>query len=330
MRWSVCLLTLGVAGSGAGTAFAEPIDKDFHKEFAVSEGAVLHLEHGDGHVTLSPWDKDVIDVTVRYRASVTKVGMGSVPSFTVDAHETGKTVSVVGKERGGTTLGIMHWNVKEYTYRIQAPPYVVLELKGEDGDVAITGWKADITCGLDDGILRIDGAASKQLRIRMEDGDAILRDVAGELAVECDDGTVEVSDSDLAGARIDTEDGDVRIADSRGDFTVEVDDGDVRMERVHAGTARVRTEDGDVDLQLLSADGIEVIVADGNVRIGLDGGISAGFTLRTDEGTITVDLPGIGALAKTDNEVTGEWHGNTGTITVSTEDGDVLLEEAAR
>lgn len=330
MRWFVCLVSLGLAGSAAGAALAGPLDKDFHKEFAASKGSILHLEHGDGNVTVSPWDKDVIDVTIRYRAEVKKVGMGTEPSFNVDVHETGKTISIVGKEKGGATLGIMYMNVKEYTYRIQAPPYVVLEMKGEDGDVEIAGWKADLSCNLDDGTLRIDGASAERIRIRAEDGDIYLHDLSGELTVECDDGTVDISDSDLAGVRIDTEDGDVRVADSRGDFIIEVDDGDVRMESVRTGTSRVRTEDGDVDLRLLEAKSLEVIVEDGDVRVGLAQEVSAAFTLRTEDGTITVDLPGTGTLAKTDNAVTGEWHGKDGTITVSTEDGDVILEETGR
>ena len=56
---------------------------------------------------------------------------------------------------------------------------------------------------------------------------------------------------------------------------------------------------------------------------GLAPEVSAAFTLRTEDGTITVDLPGTGTLAKTDNAVTGEWHGKDGTITVSTEDHSV-------
>jgi DUF4097 and DUF4098 domain-containing protein YvlB len=328
MRWIACLMVLGVAVPAARTVTAAPIDRDFDKEFTVSPGAILHLEQGDGTVTITPWDKDVVAVSVRYRASVTRVGMGSDLGFDVEFQQTGKTITIVDKEGGGTTIGFMYRKVQEHSYRIQAPSYVVLELKGEDGDVTITDWKGDITSHLDDGALHIDGARAGRIGVTSEDGDVVLSGLTGELTVKCDDGSVEVSDSELERARIDTEDGDVRVAGCRGDFTIEVDDGDVGLRQVHAGTTRIRTEDGDVDLRLLSAESVEVVVEDGAVRVGLDPGMSVAFSLHADEGEITVDLPGAGTLSKKDNTVSGEWNGAKSKLSVSTDDGDIVLREA--
>jgi DUF4097 and DUF4098 domain-containing protein YvlB len=312
-----------------GGSWARPreatIDRDFHKEFAAPAGTVLHLEHGDGAVEIVPWDRDVVDVTVRYHAEVTRVGFGKDIAFDVDFRQTGKTISVAGRERGGTTIGILYRNVSEYAFRIQAPPTVALELEGEDGDVTVVGWKADIACSLDDGSLRIDGAQARRIHLETEDGDITLAGLAGDLDIEGDDGRIEVSDSALGLVRIDVEDGDIAIADCRGDFEIEGDDGDVRAQRVHAGRLRVRTEDGDVDLDLAAAEAVEVMVADGRVRVGLAEGMSMAFSIRTGDGTVTVDLPGVGKLHEGDHEVTGEWNGGRGRLDVSAEDGDVLL-----
>jgi hypothetical protein len=53
--------------------------------------------------------------------------------------------------------------------------------------------------------------------------------------------------------------------------------------------------------------------------------MSMAFSIRTGDGTVTVDLPGVGKLHEGDHEVTGEWNGGRGRLDVSAEDGDVLL-----
>ena len=39
------------------TAAAEEVERDFHETFEVREGMRLHLEHGDGDVSLKTWDQ---------------------------------------------------------------------------------------------------------------------------------------------------------------------------------------------------------------------------------------------------------------------------------
>jgi hypothetical protein len=66
------------------TASGKEIKKDFQKSFDVKEGVTLHLEHGDGDVTISPWDNDIVDVEVHYRAESKSLGVGGKVYFDVE------------------------------------------------------------------------------------------------------------------------------------------------------------------------------------------------------------------------------------------------------
>ena len=75
---------------------AKEIKKDFHKSFDVEEGFTLKLESGDGNVTITPWDKDVLDVEVHYRADYTSYRLGGDDQFNVDFKEQDKTIQIIG------------------------------------------------------------------------------------------------------------------------------------------------------------------------------------------------------------------------------------------
>ena len=85
MKNKAMLLLLPALLIGLATAAqAREIDKNFHETFEVDQKVRLHLDHGDGSVTITPWDKDVLDVTVRYNANIHKLGWGPRADFHVD------------------------------------------------------------------------------------------------------------------------------------------------------------------------------------------------------------------------------------------------------
>ncbi|MBD3348041.1 MAG: hypothetical protein GF400_02450, partial [Candidatus Eisenbacteria bacterium] len=84
---TIALLALGLVALLCGQAAAVRIDRDFHESFDVEEGFRLLLRSGDGDVTITPWEKDAIDVTVRYLADINRVGLGDSPDFEVEFEE---------------------------------------------------------------------------------------------------------------------------------------------------------------------------------------------------------------------------------------------------
>ena len=324
-----CGVTLAIVVVSS-VAAAEEVDREFHETFDVREGMRLHLEHGDGEVSLKPWDRDVLDVEVRYHADVTILGFGRKEAdFVVDFHEREDEITVIGREtgRGGFHIGINTMRRHEYTYTIRAPSYLELELEGDDGDVRITNWRADIEATLDDGDITLEDIRADRISIQAEDGDVDAHDIEGELFLTSDDGDMRISDCKISWGRFRLEDGDLEIDDCVGDFDIVSDDGYVHMRSIESSELDVRVEDGDIRLELVggSPDDINLESDDGRINVDLDSTIAVSFSLASDDGRITVDVPDGAVTEERRNFVAGELNGGGGRLRVRSSDGSVKL-----
>lgn len=321
---ALCLLLV------AWPAAATTIDKDFHETFDVEEGATLHLASGDGDVTLEPWDRDVVDVKVRYHAEFKGVWIAGDPDFDVEFRQEGPSIRVRGIESSGN-FGFFytHGRTYEYEYTISAPPYVRLTIEGDDGDVRVEGWEADISCTVDDGDVLLSDVSADRVRVDMEDGDLVVQGLSGELSVSADDGDLYLSDCTMPSCRLRFNDGDVDISRCSGTFDMRADDGDIRMDTTSASALEIRGEDGDIDAELMAVEAIDVDVAvdDGRVVLSFEKGTSASFTLDSDDGRIEVRVPGAVRLEQGRNWATGEMGDGEGRIRIRTADGSILFEE---
>jgi DUF4097 and DUF4098 domain-containing protein YvlB len=323
-------LAVVFAFSIAGEAVCKELNKDFHQSFDVKQGYRLKLKSGDGDVTITPWDKDVLDVKVVYRATYRSIGVGGERDFEVVFNEKGSTIEVIGKEKGFGGIGIHYFNEREYTYTIQAPSYMELQLDGDDGDVEITGWEGDIQCDMDDGDLDLDNVSAAETRIRLEDGDTRIEGHSGRLMIQASDGDITIMDSDLSLCRISLEDGDAKIDQSRGEFEVEIDDGDITFRRLTSNSIDIESEDGDIDVDLAESDVIDVEIRtdDGSVTVYLPGDASAAFTIDVDDGEIDVEMSALEVFEKKNGWMAGRIRDGRGQIKIRTSDGDVTLREA--
>jgi hypothetical protein len=296
MRHTIPLVLGGlIAAATAVPAGAESIDREFHKTFTVRPGMVLHLDHGDGHVRIDAVDGDRLTVDIVYRAEHTQVGLGGDVDFEADLEEHGNEIRVAGRVTGpGGFFGIHAIDTHEYSYRIGAPGHLALELRGDDGNVEITGGSAGIDCETDD-------------------GDVTLRDI---------DGTV----------RVFTEDGDLLLDGVRGDLHLETDDGDIEGAGVASPRIVVRTEDGDVGLDLLDVPGVDWRFSsdDGRIELEIGGNISAELTVRTDDGRIRVDVPGAEIRTDDENRLTARLGDGDGRIRIDSNDGSVSVHRRFR
>jgi len=309
-------------------AFAREIEKDLHETFDVSEGVILRLDYGDGDATIIPWDQDVIDVVVHYRADVTAIGFGTEAEFDVEFRQSDDRVTVRGKE--GTISGVYFFRSMheyDYTYTIKAPSYVILDLQGDDGDLELSGWRADIECRGDDGDVKFADVVNGNTEIWIDDGDVRLTKMSGDLVVRGDDGDITVTHSTLSQALFALEDGDIRISDSNGNFDATIDDGDVTLSRVAASVVDVRGEDGNVDLDVTSDADIHINVAtdDGDVTLRLGGGLSFQYLVTMDDGRVDIGLDGATEMERSEHRVSGRVGTDGGLVRVSTADGDVEL-----
>ncbi len=329
-RFAFALLVPVLLAATTISAVGKEISKDFHKSFDVKEGAALHLRHGDGDVTITPWDKDVVDIEVHYRAEAKSVGVGGRVDFDVEFSQSREVIEVVGREKIRGSVGFRYFKCYEYTYDISAPSYVSLDLEGEDGNVGISNWRAKIDCTLEDGDIDLEDIVSSRIQIEVEDGDVSINRLEGELLVDAEDGDVEIRRSKTPRCRVSLEDGDLTIRQSEGDFEIDVEDGDVDLSELRAEILEIRASDGDVDLNLLKTEDVDwgISTEDGDVTIDVEKGISASFIIETDEGQVRVDLPGAADLRKKRHRASGELYGGKGRIRIDTSDGDVTLRES--
>lgn len=316
--------------SFACSADAEKLNKDFHESFVVKKGVILNLKHGDGDVTITPWDQDILDVEVRYRAEYKTIGIGGKLQFDVEFRKTGDVIHVIGREKCSGSIGFHSHRKYEHTYTIRAPEYLELDLEGEDGDVKIEEWKGKISCDLEDGDIELESISSPRTQIRIEDGDIHIDGLKGDLSLNGEDGDVIIREAEIPQCRIDLEDGDINIRRAKGDFDIRVSDGDVILDQIRAGMLEISTGDGDIELDLLKVDhmDLDITADDGDVTVDLEPGISATFRIDTDEGRIRTDLPGEEDFRKRRHRVSGEIYGGQGRIRIRTLDGNVVLRES--
>jgi translation initiation factor IF-1 len=323
----LCLAAAGILAL-AQSAPAEEIDKDFHRAFDVAEGVTLRLDYGDGDVSVTPWDKDVIDVTVRYHAEVKVVGFGKETGFDVEFRQDADRVTVRGIEGGSQGIYILNYvNQYEYTYAVKAPSYAVLDLSGDDGDLDVTGWRADIHCSADDGDVTMSDVSNANTEISIDDGDVGLTGLECDLVATTDDGDISLSDSVVPHALFSLEDGDLKVADSSGSFDVSLDDGDVVMSRVAASVVDVRGQDGDIDLDVTGGGDVHVNVStdDGDVMIRLGSDLSFAYLVTVDNGRVDIGLDNPTDTEASEHRVSGRVGDGGGLVRVSTDDGTVHL-----
>jgi len=311
------------------SAPGKDISKDYHESFMVSEGTTLHLTFGDGDVTITPWDKNVLDIKVKYRAKVKSIGVGGNRDFEVEFRESGNDIYVTGREFHSISFGILSSRHYEYRYTIRAPRYLILDLRGEDGDVEIEDWAGEIECKMDDGDLQLRHIVAPHIDIRFADGNISIEDLEGELEIMGDDGNISIENCKTPQASIELEDGNVIIRDSGGNFKIATDDGNVKMFRTHVKQMDIHTEDGRVDLDLVKSRDIDLTIRtiDGNVTVDLEAGISASFSIDTNDGRIRTALSRATIIQKNHHTVTGKLYGGEGQIRISTMDGNVTLRE---
>ncbi|MGB7297635.1 MAG: DUF4097 family beta strand repeat-containing protein [Candidatus Aminicenantales bacterium] len=328
----VLIFAFFILFSTSALSAADEINKNFHRSFDVKKGDALSLRFGDGNVKIVPWEKDVIDVSVRYRADIAVAGvrLGGRNDFEVEFRQTSDTVYVTGKEPSGGAIGFYNEKVYEYVYEIHAPDYVRLDLEGDDGDVTVENWAAEIDCRIDDGDVQLKSISGGRTAIRGEDGDVKIEKLTGDLTIGIDDGDVTLTACDLGSCRVESEDGNVTVRQSGGSFDITVDDGNVVMENIKAQLLHIVTADGDIEVELLAGPTLdaELQTDDGDIRIDLERGFPVSFNVSADDPDyIHLDLEAIEGYKEDRYGKSGSINGGDGRLRIRTADGDVEIRE---
>ena len=308
-------------------AAAGEIDARYNESYDVEPGARLELFHGDGDVTITPWNEDRIQIDVTLRMRFSRFGLGRDPDFEMEFDQSGDTVRVREIWTRAKVIGGFSIKEREYTYEIQAPAWMTLELRGDDGDVVIQDWNAAIGIKSDDGDVMLTGVES-DARLTMEDGDLRVVGFAGELELTSDDGDVSLEGCEQFVFVGRLEDGDLETRDCNGRFDVRTDDGDIEVDG-RLDDSRFETQDGEIDLMLAagSRGPIDVASDDGDVTIEVDPSLGFEFDLRSGDGSVRFNHSAGSMESVRDGEARGTVLGGGVQIDVRTNEGSIQLRE---
>jgi DUF4097 and DUF4098 domain-containing protein YvlB len=167
----------------ASPALAEKIDRHFHQTFDVQEGAKLILRHGDGEVSISPWENSSIrtsdgDVTLERCEG----------SLQVEASDGRLTLSRIRGDRldlrtsdGDVELDLM------------ASETLDLTIRSGDGHVAVDldpALSVAFTIQTGDGDVRMSGIEVAGLRKERRHTSGRIGDGRGAMSISTGDGDV--------------------------------------------------------------------------------------------------------------------------------------------
>jgi DUF4097 and DUF4098 domain-containing protein YvlB len=249
-----CLATILLASTGAQVD-GKTVRRNIHRGFVVDRGATLKLKHGDGAVSIQPWDRDSLDVSVHYAVRY-ELGVLS-GDIEVRFEQKDGVIEIAGKEKRSKVsrfTNVHLFSKHEYTYTIRGPSYLRLHLEGEDGSVEVAAWRGNIECHLDDGDATMSRLLSNEVLIKSQDGDV---DVGFAIPTQIS-------------VNIETDDGCVTMRlpqDVSTTFAIDVDDGNIGVNVPSTvvlekncrwisgkigngnGEVRIKTADGDVDIR---------------------------------------------------------------------------------
>jgi hypothetical protein len=323
-RWlGVLVLALLLPAEGG----AEEITREFSHRFEAGGARELMLRHGDGDVEVIPHESPTVTVEVVYRVEVKRMGWGTPPDLEVEFSDEDGILSVVGSEKGSVNVGVLIESHRDYRYTIHAPPDLALDTRGDDGEVQITGWRAPLTCELEDGEIRLADCGDGPVWIDISDGNVVIDGMTGKLVLAGEDGKVEVRDADLAFAQLTLEDGNFLLEGSIAELEAGIVDGSLFLDGVQLGNADLRAEDGRIRAVLLPGLPLDLLARceDGRVELVLPPGLSAIYEIRSEGGMIDLELPGAEDARREKGGVTGKLGDGAGRIRITTGDGTVRL-----
>ncbi|MBN1408842.1 MAG: DUF4097 family beta strand repeat protein [Calditrichaceae bacterium] len=328
INFSVLLIIIILILSSLG--LGRDIKKDFHESFEVKSGDMLYLYHGDGDVTISSWDKHIIEIEVYFSANIFGLAKDEY-DFDIQFKQNGNKIEVTEKLKRNHRFGIRGITINRYEYLIKLPKYLLLNLDGDDGNVEIKDMAASIDCHLSDGDLQISHVSADQIKLSLEDGSLKMDDIAADLNISMDDGDVTIADYTGKDCSIDLKDGRLELNRVSSNFDIHCDDGDIELHHIRTNLLKITANDGDVYIDLIQSENpdIAVKVDDAKVVIDFHKEISAKIEIETDDGSIDTRISDAEYEKKKRNYYNAEINGGKGKVHIETNDGNIILRKSS-
>ena len=291
----------------------------FEEQYNISVPANLEISTSDGDVQVFPGDDGAIKVFY----SVHKVG-----KFVKITKEELEEHLVIDIKHSGNLLDISVRNQNNYNWKdryevsfeIYTPVQTSCNLRTSDGDIRLSGLKANQKCKTSDGdilIKKINGSVD----LHTSDGDINGYGIIGDVEMETSDGDIDVEG--LEGAiQIVTSDGDISINEATGAISATTSDGDIAAQDC-SGSMIASTSDGDIRGSFLKiTNELSFVTSDGDITITVPKGLGLNIKLKGE----TLKTPMMDFSGKTDkHHIEGKVNGGGIPVNLITSDGTIIL-----
>ncbi len=294
----------------ASSSIAAEFEDNIERSFAAAEIETIELHTNDADVEIKGGNENEVAVKVirRVRRASEERAQELFANHRVEFEQRGDRLVITDeKERRGNSFWYRSNVSFRVKYIIECPSSQNLEIKTNDGDLAIEN---------------IEG----NLNIKTNDGDIDVRALSGDINLKTNDGDVDAED--LSGEiRLKTNDGDLYVDQINGNLYLDTNDGDIRLESVN-GSVNGKTNDGDIRILGLSQPegDCSLSASDGDVHVSMNPGLQIDLEVHISDGSARLDVK----MDKT--TIQGDsYHGfsslNGGgpSFKVSTRDGNVTI-----
>lgn len=278
------------------TAAGGDIRKRWSESAPVAPGMRISVSHGDGdlHFHSVPGAQEV-------RAEIVYESAAPNPDQDLDVvfHIDTLTFNFVAWEDGEAPKGRSDHDI--YRIDVWAPPNLPLWTSGDDGDVLIPVWEADVEVRFDDGQL-VAEEISGNFSFLSDDGSATIGQLGGDAKIRTRDGSIRVHHANSASIEVQSLDGDVALGLGTM-LSAETLSGETK-----ARSIEVTSDDGRIEIDLLTRDPIRLKAS-------------------TYEGWIELDAPTSGDFYHSRRRLEGDLFGPSprGVLHLKTRDADAII-----
>jgi len=278
-------------------SFFESESRRLEQPLTVPASKTLRVEtsSGDIKVVCGQSEAGTVIATAYFRGDNREALRQKAEEFSLVVEESDHFVLIRQPDQAGLSVD----------FEVRLPESVAVEVRSASGDTEINGAKG----------------ASK---IKSTSGDIRASNLEGSLEVEAASGDITIADAKLSLLSIENKSGDVKLQNVHAAVTVQTASGDVKLERCGGPS--------------MSIDGVS-----GDIQVNLDEPVSGAANLRTVNGLISLEVPGnsdfrlqVSALrgevvcnlpledeVREDRRVTGRMGSGSGSVDVSTVNGDI-------
>ncbi len=304
---------------------ARVINKHFHKRFPVNESTTLFLQHGNASVNIIPWEKNSIDIHVRYRSRSLFPGISNINHPAVEFISTRQKISVIGTLQDNSSPDYLPLIRFDCEYTVYAPAWIKLCLSGGDGNVHIKDWEAEVAYILEDEENNA-GQCDERTKLLISRGELKIDGLYGYLLVESEDGSIVLSSCQTPVCRIQIRDGDIFLNRSQTTTTL-LDDTTMPDLNQIESTEKEYFSPKKVAIRNPSLIQLDFCERDGDICIELEYEVSAVLSINSNQNSICLSILNPEKFSNSWHRISGHVFDGKSEITISSHEDNISLRE---